>query len=161
MIVISDTTAISSLHKINELDILRKIFGEVVVPKEVMEELMFFENQYKGFKWSETYPWLKVVALQEAQTKRELRDRLDEGESAAIALSLELDADLLLIDEKLGRILAVEYGLDIIGLIGVIELAKKRGYITSVKLLIDELISFANFRISKELYERVLKIADE
>ncbi|MCW5906823.1 MAG: DUF3368 domain-containing protein [Chitinophagales bacterium] len=161
MIVVSDTTAISSLYKINHLHLLRDIFGEVIVPVQVYEELKYFEKLNPEFNWSKSYAWIKPLEVQQSLLYNNLQNVLDEGESAAIALTIQIHADLLLIDEKLGRKIAAENGVRVIGLVGVLELAKKRNLISVIKPVMDELIHTADFRISKKLYEHTLRIANE
>ena len=161
MIIVSDTTAISSLYKIGQLHLLHSIFGAVIIPEQVFKELHFFEQTEIGFKWETSFPWIKTQAVGDNELLKSLSKNLDEGEAAAIALTIELHADLILIDEKQGRKIALENGLNIIGLMGVIELAKRKNLITAVKPLLDDLTSKANFRVSKELYELTLKLAKE
>jgi predicted nucleic acid-binding protein len=86
---------------------------------------------------------------------------LDLGEAEAIALALELKADELLIDERLGRRETVRLGLSITGILGVLLIAKNRGLVSKVKPIMESLISQANFRISHQLYEEVLQTANE
>ena len=86
---------------------------------------------------------------------------LDLGEAEAIALAKELHAEWLLIDETKGRTIAKNAGLQIIGLLGVLLAAKEKGLITEVKLYLEKLITKAKFRISPELYTRVLQLANE
>ena len=161
MIVVSDTTAISSLHKIQQLPLLQKIFGEVIISSEVFEELKYFESINSEFNFTKTYPWIKVETATDQQLIKSLEEILDKGESSAIALAIQLHADLVLIDEKQGRKVAVQQGLSIIGLVGVLEVAKKRNLIPALKPLLNDLIDVANFRISKNLYERTLEAVNE
>jgi predicted nucleic acid-binding protein len=74
---------------------------------------------------------------------------------------MEINADLLILDEKPGRIIALQYGLKIIGVLGVLLEAKQKNLIQTVKPLIDELIDRANFRVNAQLYTNILGIAGE
>jgi hypothetical protein len=76
------------------------------------------------------------------------RARIDLAEAEAIALAVETEADLLLMDERLGRQMARRRGLAYTGLIGVLLEAKRRGHLSAVKPLLDDLFTKAGFRIS-------------
>ena len=84
---------------------------------------------------------------------------LDEGESESIALAIEIQSDLILLDEQDARNIAEIYGLKMTGVIGVLIRAKREGYISSVGNYIDILQTKAGFRISKELYNSILRLS--
>lgn len=86
---------------------------------------------------------------------------LDPGEAHAIALAIELKADDLLVDERLGRREALELGLSVIGVLGILITAKQRGLILTVQSVMDALIEEAGFRVSDRLYRRVLDLSNE
>lgn len=88
-------------------------------------------------------------------------NNIHQGEAEAIILALELGANLLLMDEKKGRELALFYNLKVTGLLGILLQAKHQNIINSVKPLIDNLRQKADFRISKILYHAILKEANE
>ena len=90
-----------------------------------------------------------------------LSEILDPGEAEAIALAKEINADLLLIDEKLGKELATKENIPCKGVIGILIEAKAKGLVTKVKPLFDELINNLKFRISERVYRLALDKAGE
>ena len=87
--------------------------------------------------------------------------KLDNGESEAIILALELKTDLLLIDERRGRAQAQRLGIRITGLLGVLLEGKTRGFVVAVKPLMNKLIENSTFWISQLLYDKILLLAQE
>lgn len=162
MIVVSDTSPISSLFLIDQLYLLPEVFGKVVIPIKVFSELLILETDF-GHDLSElkSASWLEVCKVINSEEVIRLKELLDDGESEAIVLAKELKADYLLIDEHEGRQVAVAEGLQIIGILGVLIQAKNLGLIHLVKPSMDDLQTKAKFRISKELYNRVLAQAKE
>ena len=90
-----------------------------------------------------------------------LNEFLDAGEAEAISLAIELTADLVLLDEKDARLVAVKYNLKPLGTIGILIKAKKKGEISRLKTEIDKLITEGNFRVSPDIYNRALIEAGE
>jgi uncharacterized protein len=153
MIVVSDTSAITALIQIDRVELLFEIFEGVVIPEAVAEELAVSHVALP--------PWIRTMCVRDPQSVAELRNQLDAGESEAIALAVELGADFLLIDEKLGRAAAKRAGLTTIGILGVASVAKRKGLLVSVATIIRDLRERASFWISPELEARVLRDAGE
>jgi len=103
--------------------------------------------------------WLRVIPLQDPRRADLLAD-LDRGEAEVIALAQELDADLVIIDERLARLHARRLGLRLTGTLGVLLKAKERGIVSSVAPLIDQLRQ-GGIRLSNGLVAEVLRLADE
>jgi predicted nucleic acid-binding protein len=160
MIIVSDTTPISELAKVDHLDLLPKLFGKVVIPQGVFDELQV--GEHPAAKLVHDLSWLEVVTVNNQQLVRELQQsfKLDLGESEAIALAEEIRASQLLIDERAARKVAMARKLPLIGTVGILLLAKRRGLLDSVKDVLDEMKA-QGMRISDRLYVQVLTLAQE
>lgn len=105
--------------------------------------------------------WLVVEPARDTSRVAQLRAELESGEAEAIALALEKQADLILVDERLGRQVAMALGLRVTGLLGVLAEAKRAGLIERAKPVIEDLQERAGFWISAELVAQVLSDLDE
>lgn len=103
-----------------------------------------------------TADWILVRPPQDQAAVQELRAELDAGESEAIVLAKELNAALLLIDERLGRRIAIRWGLHVTGLLGILAEAKTRGFIPMCAPVLDEMIEHAGFWIGERLRSEYL-----
>jgi len=147
-VIVSDTSCLILFFKIGELELLKKLFGTLHITETVQKEL------------NQPIPdWIEVVEPTKDLHKG-LSSYLDKGEATAIALAAEHENSLLIIDEIKGRKAAKEMGISVTGSLGVLVAAKNKGYIQTVKPLIEK-IQNTNFRISKELIERVLHKVNE
>ncbi|KHG41617.1 MAG: DUF3368 domain-containing protein [Aphanizomenon flos-aquae KM1D3_PB] len=149
MIIVSDTTPISELAKVNHLDLLPKLFGKVTITQGVFDELQV--GEHPAAKLVQNLSWLEVATVDNQQVVKE---------SEAIALAEEIGASQLLIDEKAARKVAMARKLPLIGTVGVLLLAKRRGVLASVKDVLDEMQA-QGMRISDRLYVQVLTLAQE
>ena len=105
--------------------------------------------------------WIEVTEIPEGTQLETLIGELDLGEAEAIVLAETLHADWLLMDESSGRNLAKVHGLQVIGLLGALLLAKEQGHIDSLKLILNDLIAKSKFWVGKELYDRLIILAGE
>ena len=147
--IISDTSCLILLDKIGEIEILHKLFGTIITTLEVIEEF--------GLPLPS---WIKVQQPADKNYQTIIENSVDKGEASAIALAVELDDCLLIIDDLKGRKFAQQLGLTIIGTLGVIVDAKLAGIITSVKPILLK-IKMTNFRLSEKLELLILKKANE
>lgn len=163
MIVISDTSALTNLAAIQHLHLLPQLYNQVTIPEAVYQELAGIAPPVPGTLEVQSASWLEVrqVVNRSAVERLQYEVRLDLGESEAIALALELNADLLLIDERRGRSEADRMGLRITGLLGILAEAKHQNLLVAVKPLMDALISTSEFRVSSALYNQILEMVDE
>lgn len=161
MIIISDTSPISNLVQIGRLNLLSELFGEVIIPGAVDKEIEALEGFGVDIELYRRSSWIIVKSPQNKELLSELSQELDIGESEAITLAVELSAKYLLIDERLGTQRAIKEGVQTIGLIGVLIIAKRKQLIGGVKPILDELISVAGFWIGDKLYNRILREVNE
>jgi uncharacterized protein len=161
MIVISDTSPIANLIQIDKLDLLNRVFGEVIIPPAVHQEILGLSSFGVDLNAYTSATWISVVSPKHDPTFHQLRQTLDEGESEAIALARELNADWLLIDERAGTASAEKLGLHTIGLIGVLIKAKEKALIPLLMPILQELTLKAGFWIGENLLEKVRKIVNE
>jgi hypothetical protein len=163
VIVISDTSVITNLAAIEQLHLLSQLYNQVIIPEAVYRELTEIEPPVPGKIEVKNAPWVEIRQVVNRSIVQQIQEqaRLDIGESEAISLALELKADLLLIDERRGRMEANRLGLRITGLLGLLIEAKQRDLIIAVKPLMDTLITMSAFRVSSALYNQILEIVNE
>lgn len=161
MIVVSDTSPINNLAAIGALDLLKELYGTVVIPEAVYQELTDPDFPVAGATEVQTLEWIQTQAVSNRVLIEALSSELDPGESEAIALALEIKADQVLIDERRGRLVAARLDLRYTGILGVLVEAKAQELIVAVKPLLDALMSQAGFWIAKPLYESVLVFVEE
>jgi predicted nucleic acid-binding protein len=151
MIVISDTSAINYLVLIDEIELLANLYGTIILPQIVYDELNAEASPIKVKNWLINKPnWLLI----RSPINVKLFFGLDAGESQAIQLYIELNADLLIIDEKQGRKIAKKQGLKIIGIIGILALAIEKNLIDADRTI--KKLEITNFRFA-ETFKSLLR----
>lgn len=158
MLIISDTSPITNLIQLDLLLLLKELFNEIIIPKTVYLELCEYEYQKEIIDKAD---WIQIKTVTNQDAVTELMSDLDLGEAEAIILSKELNADYLIIDERKGRNTAKNEGLHIIGLLGVLIIAKQKKMIPELKSILQKLMNEIGFRIHYKLYLKVLEQVDE
>lgn len=153
MIVVSDTSAISNLYQIGLVDLLNRLYGVITIPPAVKRELYRIPEHANSI---DQIDWIRVVPPSNQHLILELSEELDLGESEAIALAIEHQARYLIIDEYRGRAIADQYGVKIIGILGVLIQAKQANLIKTVNPYILHLREIG-FRLNQNLIDTVLK----
>ena len=161
MIVVSDTSPLSYLSKLNRLELLPQLFGEVVIPPTVLAEWERDASSASARTLARQGGWLRAIAPMDEAAVADLERSIDRGEAEAIVLAQERRADLLLIDEEDGRAMAEKVGLEITGVLGVLLRAKRSGAISAVRPELERLLSESSFFCSDSLLENVLRLAGE
>lgn len=153
MTVVSDTSVLCYLTLISCVEVLPRRFGTVTIPSKVAEECLHPRAPEKlGALLQMPPPWLRIAPAASARAPG--AERLDPGEAAAIALAVERHADLLLIDERIGRRIAIDAGLAVAGTLGILGDAASRGWL-SFDATVARLLGETNFRASAEVIDRL------
>lgn len=153
MIVIADTLPINYLLLVGKIDLLSRLFQKIIIPDAVRDEMLVPAAPIVLQKWIANPPnWIEIKTVTVIDKNLSI---LDSGEQAAITLSQTLPADLLIIDERLGRRAASSLGIPIIGTLGILDDAANRGLI-NLSDAIDRLKQ-TNFRISRRIIQTLLE----
>jgi len=161
MRVVSNASPLVNLARIGHLELLRDLFGNLLVPEAVWEEVVVAGAGQPGARLLEEATWVARHQVKNQSLVQALRQELDAGEAEAIALAVEVKADLLLMDERLGRETAQHLGRRVTDVIGVLVEAKRKGMLPEVKSPLDALRDKDGFRVSERLYARVLRDTGE
>ena len=161
MTIVSNASPLIGIARIDKLDLLRQLYGEVVIPEAVWHEVVVRGVGQPGAELIKASEWIRQAHVDNRTLVQVLSQDLDIGEAESIALALELRAEILLMDERLGRQTADRLGLRYIGVIGILVQAKQKGLIDHIEPLLKALRNRAGFRISDELYVRVLQDGGE
>ncbi|HCS20902.1 MAG TPA: DUF3368 domain-containing protein [Bacteroidetes bacterium] len=148
-IIISDTSCLILLSKIDELALLNKLGRKVFITQIISRE---FGQKLPDF--------IKVMDPSDTHYQKILEMDLDEGEASAIALSFELSNSILILDELKGRRIAEKLQLRYSGTIGLILRAKQEGIISAIKPILTKMRG-TNFRFSERLLDTILELAGE
>lgn len=160
MIVVSNSTILIGLSKIGKLDLLQKLFTKIVIPAEVFDEVVGKGENKPGADDVKNASWIETSSISDRIQVQLLMGSLDKGEAEAVVLAKEKGANLILLDEEKARKMAVLAGFKVMGVLGVLLLAKKLGIITAVKPYIQKLQQ-KKFRIGDKVVVRALREAGE
>lgn len=156
--IVSNTTPIISLLKIDKLNLLQKLYGEIIIPEEVYSEIE--KGKSKGYYVDLLkIEWIKIMKIEESEALSYFID-LDKGEAETIILANEINADLVIIDESLGRFYAKHANLTVTGTLGILLKAKKKGYLKEIKPLLSELQN-KGIWMSDKIINEVVKLSGE
>lgn len=161
MNVVSNASPLISLAGIEHLHLLPRLYHHVVIPEAVWQEVVVQGQGRKGANEVQAATWIQRQAITNRLLSRMLQRDLDTGEAEAIVLALEVRADALLMDERLGRDIATYLGVRCTGVLGVLVAARKQGHIPLLKPLLESLRDVARFHVSDVLYQRVLQDVGE
>lgn len=154
--IIANTTPIIALAEINQLDLLEKLYGTILIPQAVYDEIKteHIRNQVQNASW------IQIKAVSDNSQRDIFNARLHAGEVEVIILSKEIGADLAIIDDNTAKKTAKYLEIPVTGTLGVLLRAKREGYIDRVSPLLEELV-LNGFYISDEIRKYALEAAKE
>ncbi len=157
MIAVSNSTPIISLSSVGKIEILKELFGEIVVSQAVYDEI----KAKKSFGYEEIdSDFIGIQPVRGEIYIDLLLNQLDLGEAETIILAKEINADFVIIDENIGYRIAKNSNLNAIRTLSILLKAKERGVISEIRPLLDEMIEKGRW-YSKKVYEEFLRKAKE
>lgn len=159
MKVVVNTGPLVFLSKINRLAFLQS-FGKIIIPKTVLSEIKFKKDDVSVRVSEATGDWLTIKAAKDNNLLKVLTNELDGGEAEVICLALEEKAAWVVLDDQDARRYAHRYGLNVIGTLGLIAWAKKKGMIKNFKNELERLQK-AGFYATAELVGKLMREVGE
>lgn len=145
-VVVSDTSPVNYLVQIDEIDVLRTLYGEILIPPAVYRELLHPKAPAKVREWAVQCPaWVTIVepiAIID-------HEGLDQGELEAISIASSIEDSLLLIDERNGRSATLSQGIRISGTLSVLEEADILGFVEFMAAIAK--LKLTSFRVHPEV----------
>lgn len=138
--IVADAGPIVAFARIGRLDLLRQVFGEIVIPRAVYDDLAVKGKGRPGAQDAERAEWIRRKDIKDGQRLAGLPRELGQGEREAILLAQEEGAQLLIDDQK-AREVAIQMRIEVIGTLRVLAEAKRRGVVPEVRPIIKELVS--------------------
>lgn len=130
--IISNATPLIAFARIDQLSLLHRIFGTLIIPTAVAREIAAYQSAGPGSIDLGSQDWIQTRSLQSDQQVQLLLPTLDRGEAEVIALALEVNAERVVIDELTGRKVAESLDLKVIGSVGILMRAKQLGYVENI-----------------------------
>ena len=160
MKVICDTTVLIGLAKIGRLNLLKKLYKNIYIPWGVYEEVVVRGGKRPGVEEIDQAEWIRKIKVKDRTAVNLLVSEFGQGESEVLVLGKEIKADWLILDDARARTAAISVGYRVIGLAGILLLAKQRNLIEDIKPLFDELVD-KNFRLSDKTMKTISQKAEE
>jgi predicted nucleic acid-binding protein len=158
--VVCDSSTLIAFARIAYLWILKKEFGELIIPQAVYRELVGKGARKPGSREIMEADWIKTEGVKGRKAVERLGRRLHLGESEAIVLAKEIGADLVILDDEEARMIGEAEGLIVVGGLSILVQAKTHGWIKAIKPILDELRA-RGFYVGDQLYRAILRNTGE
>jgi hypothetical protein len=162
--VIADSSAFIHLGAIGRMPLLRELFGQILVPPAVWQEVVEAGQGRAGeaeLRQAVQEGWVSIETPPPSAVLPAGSPPLHPGEIEAIRLALSKPGSLLVVDELIGRAVATGLGLEVIGIVGLLVLARQRNLIANLEAELHRLRGPGRFRISHQLFQHALRLAGE
>ncbi len=157
--VIVNSTPIIALSKAGKLDILKSMYGRIIIPQAVFDEVTAKDDSVRAMLLGNN-DWIEVRSITNIAEKLAFRSRLHDGEVEVMILAREIEADLVVIDDYAARKTAEYIGLNLTGTVGVLIKARQNGYIDRVMPIV-QVMEQNGIYYSERLKEQIRKIVGE
>ncbi|MBI4551114.1 MAG: DUF3368 domain-containing protein [Candidatus Latescibacteria bacterium] len=157
--VACNSSPIIWLSQVNHFDLLKDVFGTVVITPEVYAETVERATGYPNAANATTAVaagWMKVFAPTDVNVVATLKAQLHAGEAETLVIAQEQGVDAVLVDDLQARNFAAAMGLKVIGTAGILLLASEKGVRIDVKVALDAIRSLG-FRLNEQVYQDILK----
>jgi predicted nucleic acid-binding protein len=158
--VVVNTTPLIALSHIGQLDILKKMYGEILIPNAVYNELSAKPDSICKIEVDNSKDWIRVEEIKNQMAKSMYKTQLHEGEVEVMILAQEVNADLVIIDDANAKKHAKYLKLPVTGTLGVLIKAKQSGYVDKLKPMLQMMIENGIY-ISQDLVKLCLKQVGE
>lgn len=157
--IVVNTSPWIALSVCGQISLLERFYKNVYIPMSVRDEIMAGGKQGVGINEFKVLPWIKIEKVSDIE-KIKLLYELEKGEAEVIILAKEKKVNEVLIDEKVARMQAKILGLNVIGSLGLLLKAKKKGLLSSIKPSIDKILENGIW-IKEDIVNGILKDAGE
>ena len=158
--VVANTTPLIALSHVGELELLKRLYEEIIIPEAVYKELSVKTESVCKKAVDSSLDWIRVEKIENQMAKAMYKTQLHEGEAEVMILSKEIGADVVIIDDANAKKHAKYLGLPVTGTLGVLIKAKQKGYVDELKPILYQMVQNGIY-ISPKLIEMCLEQAEE
>ena len=158
--VIVNSTPLIALCHVNQLNILKELYGEVIIPRAVYDEISVKKDSVCKKIVDESLEWIHIQKIQNVMAKAMFKSQLHDGEVEVMILAKEQNADVVIIDDQNAKKYAKYLELPVTGTLGILIKAKQVGYIPELKPLLDVMVQNGIY-IKNSLIEHCLELVGE
>lgn len=158
--VVVNTTPLIALSHVGQINLLKKLYGEIIIPTAVYEELSVKPDSAGKKAVDSSLDWIRVEKIKNQMAKDMYKTQLHDGEVEVMIIAMEMEADVVIIDDANAKKYAKYLKLPVTGTLGVLLRAKREGYIDRLEPILRQMVEKGIY-ISQNLVELCLKQAGE